>query len=138
MSDEVLNRPFVKKLLSALEDFKPEPNQKRAESGKYYCDTSSEKGFSFRVYSVASTLQTKSISLLSITKGRDFITFLSADKYRKYLNHKSEFDVDNWINYNQNNLKLPINKISFAGREAPISSVEKYFDELIKVIVPLI
>ncbi len=139
VSDEVLNRPFVSKLLSALEDFVPDPNQKRAESGKYYCDTNSEKGFSFRVYSVESTLQTKSISLLSITKGRDFITFLSADKYRKYLNHRSESDVENWINFIQNNLKLPINKISFAGRrESPISSVEKYFDELIKVIVPLI
>lgn len=139
VSDEVLNRPFVSKLLSALEDYKPEPNQKRAESGKYYCDTNSEKGFSFRVYSVESTLQTKSISLLSITKGRDFITFLSADKYRKYLNHRDESDVENWINFIQNNLKLPIHKISFAGRrEAPIALVEKYSDELINVIVPLI
>ncbi len=139
VSEEVLNRPFVKRLLEALKDYQPESNLRRAVPGKYYCDTTSKKGFSFRVYSVESTLQTKSISLLSITKGRDFITFLSAEKYRKYLNHKNESDVENWINYIQNVLKLPIDKINFAQRlEAPISSVEKHFDELIKVIVPLI
>ncbi len=138
VSAEVLKRPFVNKLLSALENFKPVPDQKRAEPGKYYIDTTSEKGFSFRVYSVESTLQTKTISLLSITKGRDFITFLSADKYRKYLNHKNESDVENWINFIQSKLQLPINKINFAGRrESPISTVEKHFSELIKVIVPL-
>lgn len=137
VSDEVLNRLFVSRLLFSLEDFKPEPNQKRAISGKYYIDTNGEKGFSFRVYSVEST--SRSISLLSITKGRDFITFLSAEKYRKYLNHKNESDVECWINFIQNNLKLPINKINFAARlESPISTVEKYFDDLIKVIIPLI
>ena len=139
VSEEVLNRPFVNKLLDTLKEYQPEPSQKRATPGQYYCDTNSEKGFSFRVYSIESTLQTKSISLLSITKGRDFITFLSADKYRKYLNHKDEADVKNWIDYIQNYLKLPIHKISFAGRrESPISTVNKYFDDLIKVIIPLI
>ncbi len=139
VSAEVLKRPFVNKLLSALENFKPDPNQKRAEPGKYYIDTTSEKGFSFRVYSIESTLQTKTISLLSITKGRDYITFLSAEKYRKYLNHKNKPDVENWINFIQGKLQLPIDKISIAGRsESSISTVEKYFSELIKVIVPLL
>lgn len=139
VSDEVLKRPFVEKLLSALQKFTPEPNQKRAVPGRYYIDTASEKGFSFRVYSVESTLQTKTISLLSITKGRDFVTFLSAEKYRKYLNHKNESDVENWISFIQNKLKLPIGKISFAGRsESPILLVEKNIDELIQVIIPLI
>lgn len=139
VSEEVLNRPFVNKLLDALADYKPDVNQRRAIPGKYYCDTNSPKGFSFRVYSLESTLQTKSISLLSITKGRDFITFLSAEKYRLYLNHKEETDIENWLIFIQNTISLPIDKKSFAGRiETPISTVNKYFSELVNVIIPLI
>ena len=139
VSEEVLNRPFVNKLLDALKEYQPEPNQKRATPGQYYCDTNSPKGFSFRLYSIESTLQTKSISLLSITKGRDYITFLSEEKYKRYLNHKSEADINTWLNLIKKILKLPIDKKSFAGRiETPINNVYKHFDELIKVIIPLI
>ena len=139
VSEEVLNRPFVNKLLDTLADYRPDVNQKRAIPGNYYCDTNSPKGFSFRVYSSESTLQTKSISLLSITKGGDLITFLSAEKYREYLNHKEGTDIENWLNFIQKTLKLPIDKKSFAGRiETPISTVNKYFNELVNVIIPLI
>ena len=67
------------------------------------------------------------------------ITFLSAEKYRKYLNHKEGTDIENWLNFIQKTLKLPIDKKSFAGRiETPISTVNKYFNELVNVIIPLI
>ncbi len=136
VSEEMLKKSFISKLLNALEDYKPEEN-KKAEPGKYYIDTISEKGFSFRVYSHESN--SKTISLLSITAGRDYIAFLSAEKYQKYLKNKKESDINNWINFIQNNLKLPINNIRLEQRvESPVSTVEKNFDELIKNIIPLI
>jgi len=139
VSEEVLNRPFVNRLLDALKDYQPDPNHKRAVPGQYYCDTNSPKGFSFRVYSLESTLQTKSISLLSITKGRDFVTFLSEEKYKKYLNHKNDTEINNWLNFIKNTLNLPIDKKGLNGRiESPINIVDKYLSELVAVIIPLI
>lgn len=137
VSDEVLNRPFVNKLLYALEDHKPDDNQNRAEPGKYYIDTNSPKGFSFRVYSPIATQ--KSTSLLSITKGRDYITFLSEEWYRKYLDHKSEIDVNNWINFITQDLKLPINTVMLKGRlEISVSTVDKHFEKLLTLVTRLI
>lgn len=137
VSEEVLHRPFVKKLLDALQNYKPHESQNKIESGKYYCDTNGPEGFSFRVFTP--TAKKKSTSLLSITKGRDHITFLSEEWYRKYLKHKSESDVTNWINFITETLSLPINHIKLKGRlNAPITTVEKNFEELVSVITKLI
>jgi hypothetical protein len=137
VSDEVLNRPFVNKLLDSLEIYRPDKNQNRAEPGKYYIDTNSPKGFSFRVYSPIAIQ--KSTSLLSITKGRDYITFLSEEWYRKYLNHKTEIDVTNWINFISQDLKLPINTVMLKERlEISLPTVDKHFDKLLTVVIRLI
>ena len=139
VSNEMLERPFINKLLEALIDFKPNGNQNKAIPGTYYCDTNSPKGFSFRVYSKESKVQTKSISLLSITKGREYITFLSAEKYRIYLNHKENELVENWINFIKDTLKLPVHKLSFNQRlEAELSSVDQHMEKLVAAIIPLI
>lgn len=139
VSEDVLQKPFVRKLFEGLKEYNPMPNQSKAVPGRFYCDTVSEKGFSFRVYSVESTLATKSVSLLSISGGRDYITFLSAEKYRKYLNHKNRTDIEIWISFIVDVLQLPIHTISFNGRlNAPIEKVELNFDEMIDCIKPLI
>jgi len=137
VSEEVLHRPFVKKLLDALQNYKPHESQNKIESGKYYCDTNAPEGFSFRVFTP--TAKDKSTSLLSITKGRDHITFLSEKWYRNYLNHKPESDVTNWINFITETLSLPINHIKLKGKlEVPITTVEKNFEGLVRVITRLI
>jgi hypothetical protein len=137
VSQEVLNRPFVNNLLTALNNYRPDINQTRAEPGKYYCDTNSPKGFSFRVYTPFAIQ--KSLSLLSITKGCDQITFLSAEKYRRYLAHKSISDIENWIIFITKKLGLPIDRIDFNGRSnLSISTVNNYFDEMVMRIKKLI
>lgn len=137
VSKEVLERPFVNNLLTALCNYKPDTNQKRAEPGKYYCDTNSPKGFSFRVYSPYAAQ--KSLSLLSITKGSEYITFLSAEKYRHYLAHKSINDVESWIAFITKKLSLPVDKKEFDGRaNISLSIVSNYFDDLITHIKKLI
>jgi len=139
VSDEVLNQPFVNKLLYALEDFKPDQNLIRAEPGKYYIDTNSPKGFSFRVFSKESTLPTKSTALFSITKGRDYIVFLSEKWYRKYLGHKPDIDVSNWVAFIVKDLKLPINSIELKQKlELSNSSVDRQIDTMIDLIKKLI
>jgi hypothetical protein len=137
VSEKMLKNPFVNDLLNALKDYIPAANQKRAEPGKYYCDTNSPKGFSFRVFTPYSSQ--KSLSLLSITNSSDYITFLSAEKYRHYLAHKSGPDIDSWIIFITKRLGLPIDKKEFDGRSnLSISSVNNYFDEMVNCIKALI
>ncbi len=135
VSDEVMAKPFINKLLTALVDYEPRDGQSKAEPGKYYCDTYEAKGFSFRVYSPISKAN-KSVSLFSMTNGRDFISFSSAEKYRNYLSHKN---VDAWISFITNELCLPIDKINLKNRlEISISSLSDNFENFIKNIKPLI
>ncbi len=139
VSEEVLNLPFVKKLLDALKDYQPESEQRRAVPGKYYIDTTGTKGFSFRVYSKQSTLPTKSTALFSITKGESDISFQSDWWYRKYLNHKNTEDVENWINSIIYDLRLPIDKIGEKQKfKISIKSIEKNFELLVKLIIKLL
>lgn len=138
VSNEMLNTPFVSRLLDALKDYAPEPGQRRAIPGKYYLDTVSEKGFSLRVYSHLSTVQSKSLALLSISNGRDNIMFASSDKYRKYLSHKNTSSVERWISFVQYTLGAPIHKLPENGRfELNISTALMHIDELVEVIKPI-
>jgi len=138
-SNEVLNSPFVSRLLDGLKNYAPDPYQRKAEPGKYYCDTVGEKGFSLRVYSPRSTVTTKSLALLSISNGRDSIIFASADKYRKYLSHKKASDVEPFIGFIQITLGAPILTLPENSRcELPISVVTKNLDGLIEVIKPIL
>lgn len=138
VSSEVLNTPFVSRLLEALKNYAPEPHQRRAEPGKYYCDTVGEKGFSLRVYSHRSSVSTKSLSLLAISNGRDGIIFQSAYKYRKYLSHKNPADIERFISFIHGTLGAPINTLPENSRcEIAISTVAKNLDGLIEVIIPI-
>lgn len=139
VSSEVLNTPFVSRLLDALKNYAPEPVQRKAVPGKYYCDTVGEKGFSLRVYSPASSVATKSLSLLAISGGRTAIIFQSAQKYRKYLSHKNPSDVELFINFIQITLGAPIKTLPENSRcELPISIVTKNLDGLIEVLKPIL
>lgn len=136
ISDKMANTLFVRKLLTSLIDYQPNREQTKAEPNNYYVDTIETEGFSFRVYSPFS--KNKSISLFSITKGSDCISFLSAAKYRQYLKHKSN-DVNNWIDFITQELKLPINEMPENRRlSISISTVLNNFETLINNIKPLI
>jgi hypothetical protein len=138
ISEQTRNNPLIKSLLDALVDYEPRDGQSKAEPGKYYCDTYEAKGFSFRVYSPISKIS-KSVSLFSMTNGRDFISFSSAEKYHQYLTHKPNNDVKAWIGFITNELGLPIDKIKLKSRlEISISSLSVNFENFINNIKPLI
>lgn len=139
VNNEVLNSPFVSRLLEGLKNYAPDPDLKKAVPGRYYCDTIGKNGFSLRVYSHISTDSNKSVALLSISSGREYIMFQSVQKYRKYLDHKNPADVERFISFVQNTLRAPINALSETRRHnVPISIVTKNLDGLIEVIKPIL
>lgn len=137
VSDKVLANPFVNEFLESLVAYKPGTNITKPTPGYYYIDTVQTEGFSFRVYSRKST--SRSLSLLSISGGRSEITFLSATKYRKYLEHKNEKDVESFFELIVTKLKAPILGLGESNRvNVPISLVQVNLHELVEKITHLI
>ena len=137
VSDTMLEHPFVSKLLLLLQDVQPKGTHSRPYAGSWYCDTVSEKGFSLRVFSPKSS--SKSLSLLSISGGRNQVTFLSSVKYRKYLAHKSEASVDAWITFIEQRLNLPIKTMTETERTSQsIATVMEHLDELARLVRALV
>lgn len=137
VSDTMKEHPFVSALLTLLQDVQPNASHTRPYPGSYYCDTVGEKGFSLRVSSPKST--SKSLSLLSISGGRNQVTFLSATKYRKYLGHKPQASVDDWISFLEQRLNLPISRMTETERcNQSIDAVMKHLDELARLVKTLV
>ncbi len=137
VSEEFINsNPFISELLLKLTDIDKPKDINRPNTGHIYYDTVKEKGFSLRVFSKKTR---QGIALFSISGGKPQVRFQSEEKYRHYLQHKNQEDVDEWINFITNSLNIPIDSLrSNQSLEIPISIVNENLDELEKIIRKLV
>lgn len=75
----------------------------------------------------------------SISAGRPFISFQSGEKYRFYLQHKSKYKVEEWIEFISTKLKYPIESLGVNQKlNIPIDIVHGNIDELVEIIRRLV